>query len=358
MDSGIDDSGVDWSFLDNVSQYDPGNDVTDVANGSYDLGNGTGDWVPQTIDPITSDPSMGMLTPPDTGNYGMDPTFTDSSGNFNFASSSFGQAVNSAIQAAKNGNPSVLQRLGQLVPAFGQMLPFIQSALKTGVDAAQLVSYIGQSRQLSDAAKQYAQAGQTAANMADPFGSQRAQYAKMLSDSFTDPAKYLSTDPSYQFLAQQGLTGLTQQAAANGQLAYGVNGQPVGTFNKDMVDYSQGLASKTLNDERTQLASLSGSQFNPATAASLYMQGQQLQQQTQAQANANIGAAIRQGGQVVGDIVNQPTQAVAPSTMPQIPQPMPGPTMTSPPVDNTIPSTSTPDPYGSNNPYVPYGGGQ
>lgn len=318
--------------MDDYSFLGEGDDNFSMG-GDYPVDPGYGDIDLSNMDPITSDPSLDMVTNPadEIGNYGMDPSFTDPEGNFDIMNSPFGKYIQAALAMAAKGNNSGINQLMSQFPGLSNVLGQLGKMASAGVDAAQLGMYIKQSKDLSDAAKQYKDLGEQAANRADPFGPERAYYAQRLKGTYTDPQGYLSNDPTYNFLAKQGLAGLAQRAAGSGDLAFDIHGLPVGTYNKDIVDYAQGLASKTLNDARQQFASLAGSQFNPGTAAGYLMQGGQLQQQTQAQANANIGAAIRQGGQVIGDLTNPTDPGVAPPPLSTLPQPADQTPMTSPP---------------------------
>lgn len=292
---------------------DIGGDPTDLGGVGTNLGDGiTNDNAGDPNDP-------NLAGPGGTGNTIED--YFNGSGDFSGLDQGTQDLLNSiglgADGAGGNGNgglsPSLMATLGQILQqggsaaaaavrgvvssgglsGLGQFLGSIGSSLaKNLIPAGMVAPFLAQAYQQYRDASKYADAGKAASQQADPFGQYRAGYAQKLQQSYDDPAAYLASDPTYNFLSKQGLSALSQTAAASGNLAYNTQGAPVGAYGKDMVDYSQGLASKTLNDERTQMAQLAGSQFNPATAASLAMQGTQQQIQSQNNAMANVGAAL------------------------------------------------------------------
>lgn len=114
----------------------------------------------------------------------------------------------------------------------------------------------------------YRQLGMDAADRADPFGSQRAQYAQRLQDTYTNPQAVLD-DPQHQAVVQKQTNAINSRNRASGYLGSGKNSM-------DLADYQATSDAQYLNQERDQLGNLSGAQFNPANAGSLMMQGGQL----------------------------------------------------------------------------------
>lgn len=134
-----------------------------------------------------------------------------------------------------------------------------------------------------------------AAAAADPFASQRPQYQQMLQAMMTgknaDGSDYSfqSSDPSYQFRLNQGMTATDRQLAANGFLNSG-------NRMTALEDYAQGTASAEYSNQFSRLAQLAGANVgSPAAAGQIMYSGAQ-QQQAGASAIGNaVGNAVQQG---------------------------------------------------------------
>lgn len=108
--------------------------------------------------------------------------------------------------------------------------------------------------------------GQQAAQIADPFASQRPQYQTMLSQLMANPSEVTQL-PGYQFNFNQGLQALQRQEAASGTLASG-------TGDIAAVQYGQNYATSAFQTYEQMLAQLAGANTgSPGTAGSLYASG-------------------------------------------------------------------------------------
>ena len=87
-----------------------------------------------------------------------------------------------------------------------------------------------------------------------------------------DINSFITDNPQYQFLQDEGIRGLERSAAAQG----GFGG---GGLMKDLVSFSSGLASQSYNTEMDRIMKMSGiDQSSPSTAGQVY--GQQASQGT------------------------------------------------------------------------------
>ena len=150
-----------------------------------------------------------------------------------------------------------------------KVLPFAGAAL--GVAVPGLAPFIGpalgafqQQRNSNKSTK----LGQQAAQMADPFGSQRGQYQGMLSDIYTNPQAYLN-NPSHQAVQAKQMNAINSRNRASGYLGSGKS-------DMDLADYQAQSDAQYLDQEKQRLAELSGAGFNPSAGAGyLYQGGQQ-----------------------------------------------------------------------------------
>lgn len=106
-----------------------------------------------------------------------------------------------------------------------------------------------------------------AANMADPFATQRGQYQGQLQQLLSDPSSF-KTDPGYKFALDQG-----QQAVGNASDAlYGT--RRTGALAPELAKFTEGYANKSYNDRISQLMQLSGANSgSPGTAGTLLAGG-------------------------------------------------------------------------------------
>ena len=139
-------------------------------------------------------------------------------------------------------------------------IPAIGSLIKGGLGLA--------------SANQVGNAATQGAATADPFGSQRAQYAKMLSDLMADPST-ISKQPGWE----AGSEAVQRAGAAQGFTGSG-----------NMATALQKYGGDFYNSTVSTLSNLAGAQFSPSTAGQIQAQGGV--NQSQAQGNA-IGTLIQ-----------------------------------------------------------------
>jgi hypothetical protein len=125
-------------------------------------------------------------------------------------------------------------------------------------------------------AGQYRDLGNQAADRADPFGQYRRGYGDMLQGLYQDPSRIAQT-PGYKFTMDQTLDNTQARLASQG---FSGSSQ----MQNALAQQSAGLASQTWNQEANRLAQLAGSQFDPANAARMQMEGGKLQMDAQSNA--------------------------------------------------------------------------
>jgi hypothetical protein len=192
-----------------------------------------------------------------------------------------------------------------------------------------------------DLSSQMLDYGNTAANKYDPFGSQRAQYQQKLAALEANPDAIKDT-PGYQFALKQGLGAV----AGRDNRAFGLG---AGSTSKDMMDYAQGLASKTYNDTISQLSQLSGSQFGP-TGQSLQVAGMQADVNLKNQALQSLFLPIGLANAPVPNVTNNNNNANGPPGSPTHPTAPTAPTAPTVPVPGGGPGTVAQPPPGMNDP--------
>jgi hypothetical protein len=127
-------------------------------------------------------------------------------------------------------------------------LPLIGSAIKQWGDA-----------------DTFRQSGQNAANISNPFGSQRAQYAQKLSDAYSNPQAVLDS-PEFQAINNHQMNTIANHNGAAGYLGAGKN-------DTDLGRYLASANAEQLGSYRKDLANLAGAQFDPANAGRFLMEG-------------------------------------------------------------------------------------
>lgn len=122
-----------------------------------------------------------------------------------------------------------------------------------------------------------------AAQVADPFASQRKQYQTQLQTLMQDPGSFESS-PAYGFAFDQGLEAVNRTAAAKGML---------GSGNRlyELTKYGQGLAGQQYMGQANLLATLAGATSgSPGTAGGIQASANQAAGQGAGQlANSVIG---------------------------------------------------------------------
>ncbi len=141
------------------------------------------------------------------------------------------------------GNPLGTTNMGLLIPAL-----------------AQAFQQWNQAGQYTDMAEKYA--GQL-----NPYGAYRDAAAQKLKALQEDPSSIQDT-PGYKFALQQGLGSV----ANRDNRSFGVG---AGSTNPDMMNYAQGLASKTYNDTIKQYSDQAGVGIGPSAAAGMLQTGLQ-----------------------------------------------------------------------------------
>lgn len=128
-----------------------------------------------------------------------------------------------------------------------------------------------------------------AAQMQDPFGPQRAQYASQLAKLNADPNSVTSL-PGYQFGMDQGTQALLRTQAATG---YTGSGNEAIALQK----FGQEYAGNYLRSEQDRLAQLAGAQFSPSGGNAL-LQGNSTADEILRMSLASIGYGLGGRGRV------------------------------------------------------------
>jgi len=127
--------------------------------------------------------------------------------------------------------------------------------------------------QSSGQADQTRSTGTQAAQVADPFGTQRALYQQKLRDLYSNP-DLIKAIPGYGAGLNAGTDAIRRNAAKSGRL-------DSGNINYDLMDYSTKYAMDQFNNQAQQLAGLSGAGINPSEASKmLYQSNQDAQKQS------------------------------------------------------------------------------
>lgn len=249
-------------------------DLTAVGAGS---GVGTGGYV------AGATPPMDMLGGYMPGASGAIPV-----GNLTVTGSSALLPGNVAGPAVSVATPNLMQTMGGYTPP--TMLP----APTAQIAGMPLWAQIG-GNLAGMFANNYlagrAQSGMNAAaDRADPFGqANRQRAANLLWQLYQDPTSVQNT-PGYQFALQQGQQGISRRGASTGYYR-----SP--NLDYQLMEFNQGLASRTFNQERDALMQMAGVQFNPGTAGSLMAQGV-------TSGNNMRAAGATQGISAFGDVMN------------------------------------------------------
>lgn len=200
-------------------------------------------WGFQGEGPSSNNPGFDPYGAGGGPNYGGDYVATegsDSGFNFGDIGNYLGNGFNSLVNGFGQGD--------QRGMAGGLMLPGGLAALQNW-----------------NQADKYRKLGEDAANRSDPFGSQRAQYAQRLSDTYSNPQAVLD-DPQHRAVVDKQSNRINSRNRASGYMGSG-------KANMDLADYQAQADAQYLNHERDQLGNLAGAQFNPANAGNMMMQG-------------------------------------------------------------------------------------
>lgn len=127
------------------------------------------------------------------------------------------------------------------------------------------------------------------ADQLDPFGKQRPMYQEQLARLMTDPEGYVKNDPAYQSMLRLTLNPVESKMRARG---YGNSGNILSELTRVAGD----TTNKYVGDLRKDLGQFAGSQFGPASAASILQTGMQGSINSRNQALGDIFAGIRGSG--------------------------------------------------------------
>lgn len=128
--------------------------------------------------------------------------------------------------------------------------------------------------------------------LANPYGAYRDAAAQKLAALQADPSSIANT-PGYKFSLQQGLGAVANRDNSR----FGVG---AGSTNPDLMNFAQGLASKTYNDTINQYQAQAGVGMSTGPAAGIYGQGISGIAQNTAAGNAASGANTNLVGSTVG----------------------------------------------------------
>ncbi len=195
----------------------------------------------------------------DTAGEGMMLGGVGSAGGVSGAEAGIVPGIGGDVGFIPEGVPNLATTLAQMGTGSG---PLPMSAMIT--NPGQFIGSLGASDWLSIGgglyglyqAEEQRKLAKKAAEMQDPFGPQRAQYAEQLKKLNADPSSVTKL-PGYQFGMDQGTKALTRQMAATGY---------TGSGNEAIAlqDFGQKYAGEWYNAERDRLASLAGAQFGPS----------------------------------------------------------------------------------------------
>src|ERR1017187_5751836 len=147
---------------------------------------------------------------------------------------------------------------------------------------AAIFAGIGQTNSQNQTAQSYTTQSQADAAYLNPYGAYRDAAAQQLAALQKDPSS-VSNTPGFNFALQQGLGAVSNRD----NRSFGVG---AGSTNPDLMNYAQGLASKTYNDPVSQLQAQAGGGISPQPAASILQTGMQGNIAATAAANAAKGA--------------------------------------------------------------------
>lgn len=162
-------------------------------------------------------------------------------------------------------NPGVTQSgVGGFLQNVGQFV----TGSNNGFANAMFVPSMAMAAQQWKNADTYDQLGREAADRADPFGKYRGYYGDRLRALYDDPSQIENT-PGYKFAMNQTMNNTAAKLASQGFLGSS-------QMQNALAAQSSGLAQQTWNTERNALMQMAGSQFDPANAGRMMMEGGQL----------------------------------------------------------------------------------
>ena len=138
-------------------------------------------------------------------------------------------------------------------------------------------------------AQQYRDSAQQAAQVANPFGDQRAQYAGLLSKAYADPASVMNS-PQFQAINKNQMNMIANYNGAHGFQASGKNDTELGRY------LAQANAQQ-FDTYTKNLGNLAGAQFDPANAANIMVKGDTNAIGSQNAALSTLGSLYTAGAQ-------------------------------------------------------------
>ena len=252
---GTSTGGFDTSYLSNASSG--GQQVMDAVPGSSDYGLNS---LPNAgTMPNTATPALGA----GAGEWTLPEALTSVPGATQAASGSTlgaGLALSPGSGlttlgggAAASGASSVTDFLSNLFSKGADK--FMENPLQNTVGILSALSATSQGKDLADQLKALMNQG---LSQSDPFGSQRAQYAAKLKQTYDNPNTYLES-PEYKGISRKRLEALERADAAQGRKSqYGARAEKMYEFDQE-----------NLNKERTMLAQLAGSGIQPGQVGNI-----------------------------------------------------------------------------------------
>jgi len=247
--------GFDTSYLSNASSG--GQQVMDAVPGSSDYGLNS---LPNAgTMPNTATPALGA----GAGEWTLPEALTNVPGATQAASGSTlgaGLALSPGSGlttlgggAAASGASSVTDFLSNLFSKGADK--FMENPLQNTVGILSALSATSQGKDLADQLKALMNQG---LSQSDPFGSQRAQYAAKLKQTYDNPNTYLES-PEYKGISRKRLEALERADAAQGRKSqYGARAEKMYEFDQE-----------NLNKERTMLGQLAGSGIQPGQVGNI-----------------------------------------------------------------------------------------
>ena len=194
-----------------------------------------------------------------------------------------GATADIAVPASATAAPSFLSTLGSYMPSFSSIGNLFGgggagTAAAGGSTLGNIGSYlsIGSGLYGMYLSEQQRKLAQQAAQMQDPFASQRGYYAQQLQQLQADPSGYLTNLPGYQ----AGIQAVNRGMAAGGYLGSG-----------NQMTALQQYGGNIFNQEASRLANLAGAQFSP-TGGQTLLQGTANANQLMSSSLGSIGYGV------------------------------------------------------------------
>lgn len=165
----------------------------------------------------------------------------------------------------------------------------------TGFDAGRFLTGLMNWLSGSDDADELRRAGLQAAQLSDPFASQRPFYQQQLMQSYTDP-NYFANNPVFRGLQDYAVNQTNRSMAAQG---YNMSGNQM----EELTRTATNEGFKYAMPFQQQTGQFAGAGISPGYAGYLAQQGAQNAINAQTQANGGLGVAIGQGINILRSLV-------------------------------------------------------